>query len=775
MAITRISLLLLCLALPFVSSAQSGSALMSLSGRVVDTTQAPITGAQIMAVPEGAETGPTTISDEGGTFSLSLTPGQYVLKISKEGFADSEQTVALKAATKLKQDIQLHISQVRTSVTVRENYGYDVPVISSATGTPTSVREIPQTIYAVTGEQIQDQMLMSIGDVVRYIPGITAAQGENNRDQIIIRGQNSSADFFVNGMRDDVQYYRDLYNLDRVEALKGPNALMFGRGGGGGIINRVVKEAGFSPLRAFTLEGGSFNDVRFTGDLDQPFGEHFAGRLNGLYETSDSFRNYVGLTRFGIAPSFTFAPSAQTKFVAGYEHFEDHRTADRGVPSFNLLPVDVPIQTYFGNPDDSFVRADVNIGSVSFEHVSNSLTVRNNSLFANYDRKYQNFVPGAVTPDGLSDILTAYNNATDRTNIFNETDVIYSGTTGRVRHVLLSGVELGLQLTDNIRNTGYFNDKTLSVLVPLADPTIGTPVTWRQSATDANNHLNTKLAAPFVQDQITVNPHLQFIAGLRYDYFNLSYHDNRIGTDLTRADNLLSPRLGVIYSPLETVSLYGSYSVSYLPSSGDQFSSLTVITEQLKPEKFQNYEVGVKWAPSRYLSVSTAGYLLDRTNTRSTDPTDPTRIVQTGATRTLGYEIGAEGNVTRKWRVSGGYSYQNAYIRNATTAARAGAQVAQVPHNSFALWNNYQIVSRFGVGLGIVNRSDMFAAVDNTVVLPAYTRLDAAAFVSLTERMRLQINVENVLNKTYYVNADNNNNISPGFPVTIRAGLVARF
>src|SRR5262249_42038402 len=124
---------------------------------------------------------------------------------------------------------------------------------------------------------------------------------------------------------------------------------------------------------------------------------------------------------------------------------------------------------------------------------------------------------------------------------------------------------------------------------------------------------------------------------------------------------------------------------------------------------------------------------------------------------------------------SGGYAYQNSYIRNATTAARAGVQVAQVPHNNFALWNFYQAVPRVGGGLGIVNRSDMFAGVDNSVVWPGYTVLDAGVYVSFTERMRLQINVENFTNRTYYVNADNNNNISPGSPVAIRAGLIARF
>src|SRR4030095_16068410 len=144
-------------------------------------------------------------------------------------------------------------------------------------------------------EQINDQMLLSIGDVVRYIPGITAHQGENNRDQIIIRGVSSSADFFVNGVRDDVQYYRDLYNLDRVEALKGTNAMIFRRGGSGGGFNRGVKEPGFSPLHQISVEGGSFNDKRISADFDQPFNNKVAMRLNAVFENSDTFRDVTGL------------------------------------------------------------------------------------------------------------------------------------------------------------------------------------------------------------------------------------------------------------------------------------------------------------------------------------------------------------------------------------------------------------------------------------------------------------------------------------------------
>ena len=183
----------------------------------------------------------------------------------------------------------------------------------------------------------------------------------------------------------------------------------------------------------------------------------------------------------------------------------------------------------------------------------------------------------------------------------------------------------------------------------------------------------------------------------------------------------------------------------------------------------------MKWDVRPRLSLTTAVFRLNRENTRATDPNDPTRIVQTGSKRTNGFEIGVNGSLTRAWSIAGGYAYQDAFITSATTSALAGAQVGQVPHHTFSLWNNYQIARRLGAGLGIVHRSDMFAAIDNTVTLPGYTRADAAVFFSLTERLRLQANVENLFDKKYYLNADSNTNISPGSPRGLRVGLTARF
>jgi catecholate siderophore receptor len=745
----------------------------TLRGEVVDPMQAPIAGAEVTVAGGPAPTVVRTNAE--GRFELRLPPGTYSVAVIAPGFAPATTTVVLRQDDTGSSRIILPVAGLRENVTVSAPLGYRVPVISSATKTTTPLRDVPQSVTVVTDALIKDQLMSSVADVMRYVPGVTTHQGENNRDQVIIRGNNSSADFFVNGVRDDVQYFRDLYNLDRVEAIKGPNALTFGRGGAGGVINRVVKEAHQQAGRELLLQAGQYGNKRVTADVNQPFTSRLSFRLNGMLEDSESFRDNVATERGAFNPTFTFQASDRTRVTGSYEYLRDRRVADRGITSYHGRPADIPIETYFGDAARSHVRVDVHLATAGVEHRVGRALFRNRLQVADYGRFYQNFVPGAANADASHVTLTAYNNRTDRTNVFNQTDVTVSAATGGIEHTFLAGTEFGRQVTDNFRQTGFFNDTVTAVQVPFSAPQTTLPVTFRPNATDANNNLHTMVAAAFVQDQVRLSRFVQVLGGVRFDRFDLRYHNNRNGDTLDRPDNLVSPRAGVVIKPIDPVSLYGSYSVSYLPSSGDQFSSLTTVTQQVEPEKFANYEVGVKWDAPAGVAVTGAVYRLDRTNTRSTDPNDPARIVQTGSQRTNGFEAGIAGSITSRWTTAGGYAYQDAYVRTATAAARAGAAVAQVPHHMLSLWNTVQLHPRLSAGLGIVQRSDVFAAIDNTVVLPGYVKADAAAYFTLSRQARLQINVENLTDKVYYHNADNNTNISPGYPRAFRVALITRF
>ncbi|HTL45646.1 MAG TPA: TonB-dependent siderophore receptor [Vicinamibacterales bacterium] len=748
----------------------------SLDGTVVDPSGAPISRAEVVVTSLAGTTLAKTVSALDGTFHLSLPPGECTVTALASGFDAVSRTVAVEFGHAATVSMQLTVAGVRESVSVAAAArGYDPPATTTATKTATPLRDTPQTITVVTRQLIDDQMMSSIADAVRYVPGIAAHQGENNRDQVVIRGNSSSADFFVDGVRDDVQYYRDLYNIERLEALKGPNAMIFGRGGGGGVINRVRKSAVFAPVRELSLSAGSFGRKRATADVGGALGHTAAVRLNAMYEDADSFRDGVGMRRYGVNPTATFRFRGTAMLTAGFEHVSDHRTADRGISSFASRPLAVDVSTYFGNPSETYVRSRADLFSAAFEQRFGGWTVRDHAQAAGYDRGYQNFVPGVVNADETAVTLTAYNNHTSRVNVFNQTDLTGRVQTGSIRHLLMAGAEFGRQLTDNLRNTGYFAGGATSALVPRSNPRVAVPVVFRQSASDADNHVRAVVSAGYVQDQVDVTRFVQLVGGMRVDSFAVQLHNNRTTLETSRTDVLVSPRAGILVKPVPPLSLYGSYTVSYLPSAGDQFSALTAVTEQLKPERFTNYEAGVKWEVTPGLDFSGAVYQLDRTNTRSTDPLDAARIVQTGSQRTNGVETGLMGRITSRWQIAAGYAWQDAFVTSATAAARTGARAPQVPRHSASLWNLYQIERRLAFAAGVVHRSDVFAAIDNTVVLPGFTTVDAAAYLDVTARARLQVNVENVFDARYYANADNNTNISPGWPRAARIALVTKF
>jgi catecholate siderophore receptor len=648
---------------------------------------------------------------------------------------------------------------------------------ATATKTPTLLRDVPQAVTVINRALIRDQAMHGMTDVVRYVPGITMGQGEGNRDQPTIRGNSTTADFFVDGVRDDAQYFRDLYNVERVEALKGSNAMIFGRGGGGGVINRVMKEAGWTPLGELTLQGGSFNNRRATLDAGRGLNSAIAARLNGVYENSGLFRDHVWLKRQGINPTLSFAsPSQTTRVSIGYENFTDHRTADRGIPSFANRPIETNISTFFGNPSISYSDVRVNAGSASIAHATSSgLNFNNQTRLTHYDKIYQNVFPAVVSTNGTDVSLSAYNNAHRRQNLFNQTDLTYIVRNGSISHTLLVGAEVGSQATDNFRQTGYFNDTATTLVTPVATPTVVTAVTFRQSATDADNRVINSARSLYAQDQIALSDHVQLVAGLRYERFALRYHNNRTDSDLHRDDGMVSPRLGILLKPVTAASVYANYSVSFLPSAGDQFSSLTDVTQALDPEKFINLEAGAKWDVADRLSLTAALYRLDRSNTRAPAPNTPGLTVQTGRQRSTGYELGVAGTVTSAWEIAGGFARQRAVISSTTAAAPSGTTVPLVPASTLSLWNKYQVASRFGVGLGVIHQTDMYAAISNTVRLPAFTRFDGGLYFTPTDAVRAQINFENILNQRYYPLANGNNNITPGAPRSVRVSVTSSF
>ena len=680
---------------------------------------------------------------------------------------------------------------------------------SVATKTNTPLINIPQSVSVVTRSFIKDQNYSNLTDVTRYTPGVAVHQGEGNRDELVIRGVDSSANFFVNGFRDDVQVFRDLYNTQSIEVLRGPSALTFGRGSGGGLLNRTLKEADGMRIYETTVQTGSFGDRRISLDAGQAINGNVNARLNAFYEGSDTFRDFGHLERWGVNPTVTFKlPDDKTTLKLSYEYYHDDRTADRGNPSqassavapsstrFNPTKPFAPegdLTRFFGSPDLNQARDRVSTGMAVLDHdFGNGLTIKNSSIWANYDKFYQNVYPGngalsgAVNPTDTAMNLAAYQHTTNRDNLFNQTDGTYKVSTGPLAHTLGFGTEFGRQGGVDLRNSGLFPNGTNTLVVNPFDPTYFGPITFKHqlpgafspgvTAADSNSKYRLYVDSAYLRDQIEITPWLQVVGGARFDHFDLSATDRNTSINRSREDNKVSPQAAVILKPWQNVSVYGAYSISYLPSAGDQFSSLTAGTVAVSPQKFKNYEAGVKWNIFPRLQYTAAVYDLERRNVPLADPNNPGFFLLSGKNRIRGFETAMNGYVTDDWQMSFGYAYTDARVTSDTSATIVkGNRIQLVPYNQFSFWNKYQFTPMWAAAVGLVYLSDSYASSDDSVKLPGFFRIDAALYFKLNDMWKAQLNVENLLDKKYWASADGNNNISPGATRTFRVSLTANF
>ncbi len=645
---------------------------------------------------------------------------------------------------------------------------YQRELSSTGSRTMTALRDIPQTLTVVTRELLLDQSAQSVSEAVRNVPGVSAAQGEGNRDQLVLRGISTTSDFFVNGVRDDQERFRDLYNVESLEVLQGPAAVLFGRGGAGGIVNVVTRRAVPGTPSDASIEGGSDRHRRATTRLTVPAGQGAAFGLSAMAENSGGFRDGYFLRRHAISPTFTAPVGRAATLTLGGEYLEDHRRADRGVPSFAGTPAAVDPRQFFGSLRQNEAEGTVQSFAATLEaRPGGRLLVRSHLLVGRYDRSYRNVYPASPVSTSGTLTLAAYSHDVDRTNVFSQTDLVYDVRIGPTAHVLLAGFEAGRQFQDETRDTA------VSI----------TGVGLAQSQRDADfssaprtvdRHAGADVLGLFVQDQIALSSRVKAVVGARVDRFGVQVDDRMPRSqDLSRTDTAISPRAGLIYQPAAPVSVYASYSYTFLPSG--QTLGLAVNTAELRPETASNYELGTKIdVPRTRTTVSAAIFRLSRDHVRNQDPNDPSRLVLTGQQQTKGLVISASGNLTRAWKVQAGYAALDAVVTRDTSAAPAGRVVGLVPRRQVSLWTTYALPGRLEVGGGVVEQSRIFTSFTNQVRLPGFARLDG--LVSFRHgHYRVALNAENLLNRRYYPTAHNDNNISPGAPRSVRVTVRASF
>ena len=646
----------------------------------------------------------------------------------------------------------------------------DEPESSAVTRTATALKDLPQSVYVISGEVIAEQAMTGLGELVRYVPGVVMGQGEGHRDAPVFRGNLTTADFFVDGVRDDLQYLRDLYNVERVEVVKGPAALAFGRGTGGGALNRLLKGADGERVRALEVALGMQGHSRVAADVGGAWGTRGAVRLNAVTEDSRSFREGVEVIRQGVSPAGRWQLDDQTRLEIFGEYFADQRTVDRGVPSQGGRPWPGARGTFFGNPELS--RSEIEVLSargVLSHDFDDRVSVKATVAYGEYLKSYDNvYAGGEVDRTGTRASIAAYRVASDRQNLFAQVDVVWRTEWLGHEHRVLLGVESGRQRSANIRVNAA------SAVFPLTDRgRTYTPDFSVPAALDNDNDL--RLAAVLLQDQISLSPTVKAVIGVRWDNFDLRFDDRRPrSVDFSRRDRFLSPRAGLVWEPVAGLSAFGGWSRAHLPQSGEQFNSLTASLVALEPEEFESIELGLRGEAASSLAWSAAAYQLERTNTRAPGASPGTTVL-TGSQRSQGLEIGLQGRALEGWQMIGAMAIQRSVITSTTAAAPAGRSAPLVPRFSASLWNRVALAAGLDIAVGVIHQGKQFASISNEVTLPAFTRFDAAAFYALDERTTIQLNLANLGNARYWYSAHNDNNISPAAGIAARIIWSSRF
>ncbi|MGB0334729.1 MAG: TonB-dependent receptor [Opitutales bacterium] len=632
----------------------------------------------------------------------------------------------------------------------------------NALKTPTPILDVPQSLSITTADEIALRGFDSVGDIVDYTPGVNNGQGEGHRDAVVFRGVRSTADFFVDGMRDDLQYYRPLYNVEQLEILRGPNALLFGRGGTGGILNRVMKKGVIGEhFNEYQISVDTFGAYSAQIDSNLTIDENAAFRVNAFYESLDNHRDGYDGERFGVSPTAHFKLGEKTRVDVSYEYNDNERFVDRGIPTGgDGKPASELSEIFFGDRDEADATFEAHVLRAALQHrFSDELKGRLDLAYGDYEKHYANFYATAYNEGAEEVTLSGYEDGTARESITVAGGLIGDFETGSIGHTVIAGAEYITSKNDNFRNRPA-SDTTLSL-----DALGGFSGTFPSFGDRTEADLD--VVSLFLQDEIALTDSLDLVLGLRFDRidFEVDVFDN-VGdsTKQNQVDEEITPRLGLVYKPKENVSLYASYSQSFLPKSGEQYASVSATNSNLDPNEYTNLEAGIKWDFNPRMSFTAAIFEAQEDVTISTGGGS----TEEQEAEIQGFEAQLQGQITNDWFIVAGYGYL-------TGEEESGNRPRELPKHSFSIWNKYHLGDKFAVGLGAVYQDKTYIQDDRDTELPSFLRVDAAAYYQINENLRLQVNIENLFDEAYYPHAHSDHQVTVGAPIHARFALTGRF
>ncbi|CAM4005325.1 TonB-dependent receptor [Aeromonas bestiarum] len=640
--------------------------------------------------------------------------------------------------------------------------------VATATRTNTPAKLVPQAIDSVKASELTAFGQPTLSEALTGIPGVNAS-GDTRFDGVNIRGFSASNDFYLDGFRDDMQYTRDLGNIERVEVLKGPAAVLYGRGSTGGIVNRVSKKPQKGQESSVSALVGSFDNRRLAADLNGEAGERVQVRLNLAQEDKESFRDGVTSKRTLLAPSVNWEISDRLNWLVQYERNEHDRTPDRGIPGVNGRPADVPKEYVYSDTRRDFIDdvAQSTRSRLSWD-INDQWQLRQQLGYTSLDSQFDNTYVTSVKGDQVT--RSRWQQDLKANSLISNTEAEGQLQTGPIEHRLLIGFEQNWQE----RTPKLYQNATAIPAGNLYDP--GSLPTYdgaMKLSSDANHKV--RGYGLYLQDQLSLGDwHL--LAGLRRDDFTVTSRRNDLNKEETVSVTSLSPRLGLVWNPIEEHAFYTSYSKTFTPVGGE----LIGITpgdknNHLDPQHTRLYEGGVKsdWLDGR-LATTLSVYRLEMYNKRSKDPLDPTKVILTGLQRTEGIELSARAQLTDELYLRGGIAIQDAEQVKAD-ADLQGKRPMNVSRQNGQLFAGYQSGKQGWFGeTGVTAVGDRFADNANTTTLPGYARFDARAGYRW-QQWETQLSVENLTDHDYFVSATSASQIMPGTPRQLNLSAAYRF
>ena len=648
----------------------------------------------------------------------------------------------------------------------------------NALKTPVPVLDVPQTVSIITDDDIRKQGFRQIGDIIRYTPGVNTSQGEGHRDAVVFRGVRSTADFFQDGNRDDVQYYRSLYNVEQVEVLRGPNALLFGRGGTGGVINRVSKKAVLGERFGsadFGLDSFGANDLVL--DYNVQNGKNSALRFIMHSDSLDNHRDYYDGDRLGINPTLKVKINNRTTLDISYEHADHERYIDRGIPTENGEPVKRFKDITFGasNGDNlTTLEADVLRAMVSTEF-SDTSKANLSVVSSEFKKMYKNYYASAYDAGATVVTMDGYLDPTERENIIISGTLVNEIVIGSATHTLLFGAEIIDTTNNNHRYNTYWSttqddNEVFNISRPMDFSVNSAGVSTSNDFTadlKSKTRSDIEVTSFYFQDQIDLSDNLKLMLGGRYDTFDITVTDIKNSSEQSREDKEFSPRAGIVYKPNPNTSWYYSYSQSFLPRSGEQFKALSASNAALDPDVYESSEFGVKVAISDALSF-TAAYF-------DSEQTIATRDSVSGETNEIiglqvdGMELEIKGKLNEKMNVVFGYTSMDG-------KTSSGGEPREIPDHMISLFTTYEASDKFGWALGLTRQGDSNIGNNNPDrILPEYIRIDAGAYYQINDDLSIQMNLENLTDKLYFPHAHSAHQASVGEPRNLRLSIRKTF